>query len=150
MTETKETQRHGENLSLSLDKTLPTNATNTNNTVSNSTLMGETHTIQEEKCRANHQLVSIVLGSSNPDSKTFYDPFNAEVDIGTEVKWTNDDKNMPHTVTSGNPESGPTGVFDSGIMNGGGSSFEHTFDSRGEYEYYCTLHPWMISKITVK
>ncbi|HYO07288.1 MAG TPA: plastocyanin/azurin family copper-binding protein [Phototrophicaceae bacterium] len=112
--------------------------------------MGEAHTIQEEKGGANHQLVSIVPGSSNPDSKTFYDPSNAEVDLGTEVKWTNDDKNMPHTVTSGNPESGPTGVFDSGIMNGDGSSFEHTFDSQGEYEYYCTLHPWMIAKITVK
>ena len=115
MTETKETQRHGENLLLSLDKTLPTNATNTNNTISNSTLMGETHTIREEKGGANHQLVSIVPGSSNPDSKTFYDPSNGEVDLGTEVKWTKDDKNMPHTVTSGNPESGPTGVFDSGI-----------------------------------
>jgi len=149
MTETKKTQRHGENLSLSLDKTLPTNVTTTNNTGSNSTLTGEAHTIKEEK-EANHQLVSIVPGSSNPDSKIFYEPPNAELELGAEVKWTNDDKNMPHTVTSGNPESGPTGVFDSGIINGDGSSFGHTFDSQGEYEYYCTLHPWMIAKITVK
>ncbi len=45
--------------------------------------------------------------------------------------------------------TGPTGVFDSGIMMGDGSSFKHTFDQKGEYEYYCTLHPWMIDKIIV-
>jgi nitrite reductase (NO-forming) len=57
---------------------------------------------------------------------------------------------MPHTVTSGSAGTGPTGVFDSGIMMGDGSSFKHTFDQKGEFEYYCTLHPWMIAKITVK
>ena len=57
---------------------------------------------------------------------------------------------MPHTVTSGSAGTGPTGEFDSGIMMGDGSTFKHTFDQEGEFEYFCTLHPWMISKIIVK
>jgi len=132
MNETKNIQEQGENLSLTLDKTLATNITESNDANSNS------------------NQISIVSGSSSPDSKIFYNPPNAEVQIGTEVTWINNDTNMPHTVTSGNSGEGPTGVFDSGIMIGDGSIFKHTFDQKGEFEYYCTLHPWMIDKIIVK
>ena len=69
--------------------------------------------------------------------------------MGTEVTWINDDSNMPHTATSGSPDSGPSGVFDSGIIMGDGSSFKYTFDKEGEFQYYCTLHPWMVAKIKV-
>jgi plastocyanin len=132
MNETQEIQKQGENLSLTLDNTLATNVTASSDANSNS------------------NQISIVSGSSSPDSKIFYDPPNAEVQVGTEVTWINNDTNMPHTVTSGNSDTGPTGVFDSGIMMGDGSTFKHTFDQKGEFEYYCTLHPWMISKIIVK
>jgi nitrite reductase (NO-forming) len=132
MNETKSIQKQGENLSLTLDKTLATNITESNAENSNS------------------NQISIVSGSSSPDSKIFYNPPNAEVQLGTEVTWTNNEANMPHTVTSGNAGEGPTGIFDSGIMMGDGSSYKHTFDKEGEYEYYCTLHPWMVAKITVK
>ena len=117
---------------LTLDKTLATNTTESNDVKSNS-----------------HQ-ISIVPGSSSPDGKKFYEPSNAEVQLGTEVTWINNDTNMPHTVTSGNSGTGPSGLFDSGIMMGDGSMFKHTFDKKGEFEYYCTLHPWMIAKIIVK
>lgn len=151
--ETAEMQRHGENLSLSTDKNLATSITDTNNT--DTTLMSNTENQaqpegEEGGENENGNSISIVPGSSTPSSKLFYDPTNAEVKLGTEVSWINDDSNMPHTVTSGSPDSGPSGVFDSGIIMGDGSSFKHTFDSQGEYEYYCTLHPWMIAKITVK
>jgi plastocyanin len=132
MNETQEIQKQGENLSLTLDNTLATNVTASSDANSNS------------------NQISIVSGSSSPDSKIFYDPPNAEVQVGTEVTWINNDTNMPHTVTAGNSDTGPTGVFDSGIMMGDGSTFKHTFDQKGEFEYYCTLHPWMISKIIVK
>jgi plastocyanin len=56
---------------------------------------------------------------------------------------------MPHTVTSGNPDQGPSGIFDSGIINGDDSSYKFTFDTQGEYDYYCTLHPWMTAKVIV-
>ena len=132
MHETKEIQKQGENLSLNLDNTLATNLTASTDPNSNS------------------NQISIVSGSSSPDNKIFYDPPEAQVQVGTEVTWINNDTNMPHTVTSGNSDTGPTGVFDSGIINGDGSTFEHTFDQKGEFEYYCTLHPWMISEIIVK
>jgi plastocyanin len=129
--ETEEIQRQGENLSLTLDKTLATNVTESSGANSNS------------------NQITIVSGSSSPDSKLFYDPHNAEVKVGTEITWVNNDTNMPHTVTSGSPGTGHSGVFDSGIMMGDGSTFKHTFDQKGEFEYFCTLHPWMISKIVV-
>jgi FtsP/CotA-like multicopper oxidase with cupredoxin domain len=132
MNETKSIQKQGENLSLSLDKTLATNIT------------------ESSAANSNSNQISIVSGSSSPDSKIFYDPPNAEVQVGTEVTWINNDTNMPHTVTSGDSGTSPTGVFDSGIMMGDGSQFKHTFDQKGEFEYYCTLHPWMIAKIIVK
>ena len=132
MDETKNIREQGENLSLTLDKTLATNITESNDANSNS------------------NQISIVAGSSSPDSKLFYNPPNAEVQLGTEVTWTNNEANMPHTVTSGNAGEGPTGIFDSGIMMGDDSSYKYTFDKEGEDEYYCTLHPWMVAKITVK
>ena len=132
MNETKSIQKQGENLSLTLDKTLATNIT------------------ESSAANSNSNQISIVSGSSSPDSKIFYDPPNAEVQVGTEVTWINNDTNMPHTVTSGDSGTSPTGVFDSGIMMGDGSQFKHTFDQKGEFEYYCTLHPWMTAKIIVK
>lgn len=132
MDATKNIQEQGENHSLAIDKTLATN-------ISESSI-----------ANSSSNQISIVPGSSSPDSKVFYDPANAEVQVGTEVTWINNDTNMPHTVTSGNSNTGPTGVFDSGIMMGDGSSFKHIFDQKGEFEYYCTLHPWMIDKIIVK
>ncbi len=144
--ETTEIQTQGENFSLPKDKSLVTNITDTNNT--DITLMNNTG-IQQQGENESHQSISIVPGSSSPSSEVFYDPTTAEVKLGTEVTWTNDDKGMPHTVTSGRPDDGPSGVFDSGIILGDGSSFKHTFDKRGEFQYYCTLHPWMIARVTV-
>ena len=48
-----------------------------------------------------------------------------------------------------NSEKGSSGIFDSGIINGDHSSYKFTFDTQGEYNYYCTLHPWMTAKVIV-
>ncbi len=149
-TKTTEIQKQGENFSLSTDKNLATNITDTNNI--DTTLMNNTVNQQQGEVEGENgssRPISIVLGSSSPSSEMFYDPTNAEVKLGTEVTWTNDDKGIPHTVTSGGPDDGPSGLFDSGIILGDGSSFKHTFDKRGEFQYYCTLHPWMIAQVTV-
>lgn len=155
---TSKFQEHGENHSPPIDKNPLTNNNNNisnnnnNNVSSNFTLIdneaNEQHKYDSKTSNANP--ISIVLGSSNPDSKLFYEPSHTEVKLGTEVTWINDDTNMPHTVTSGNSDIGPTGVFDSGIINGGGGLFNYKFDEKGTYEYYCTLHPWMNGMITVK
>lgn len=109
-----------------------------------------TNTTESDGANSSSNQISIVPGSSSPDSKMYYDPPNIEVKVGTEVTWVNNDTNMPHTVTSGNVDTGPTGIFDSGIMMGDGSKFKHKFEQKGQFEYFCTLHPWMTSKIIVK
>jgi nitrite reductase (NO-forming) len=61
---------------------------------------------------------------------------------GTTVTWTNNDPAMPHTVTA------VDGSFDSGQI-ASGQSWSYTFNTPGEFEYYCTLHPWMRAKVIV-
>jgi plastocyanin len=53
-----------------------------------------------------------------------------------------------HTVTSGNSQEGPNGVFDSDLM-AAGDSFEFTFSSQGKEDYYCIVHPWMTGSVEV-
>jgi plastocyanin len=92
--------------------------------------------------------ISIVTGASSPTNPKFYDPSSANVAVGTTVTWTNNDATL-HTAVSGDPSSGPSGVFDSGIL-AKGKTFEHKFDTAGTFDYYCTLHPFMIGQIVVK
>jgi plastocyanin len=92
--------------------------------------------------------ISIVPGSSAPNNPKFYDPSTANVTVGTTVTWTNNDATL-HTAVSGDPSSVPSGVFDSGLL-AKGKTFEHKFDTAGSFDYYCTLHPFMIGKIVVK
>ena len=87
-----------------------------------------------------------------PNSATLgdkaYVPNPAEVKVGESVTWTNGDSQI-HTVTSGTVGSADSGsVFDSSILSPK-ATFDHTFETAGEYDYYCTLHPQMFGKITV-
>ena len=92
--------------------------------------------------------ISIVPGASAPNNPKFYNPSPANVAVGTTVTWTNNDATL-HTAVSGDPSSGPSGVFDSGYL-AKGKTFEHKFDAAGTFDYYCTLHPFMIGQIVVK
>ena len=69
------------------------------------------------------------------------------VDVRKKVTWKNLDS-FSHTVTSGTPEDGPDGVFDSGLLPNY-NYFSHTFYEAGIYDYYCTIHPWMQGMIVV-
>jgi plastocyanin len=94
--------------------------------------------------------VSIVSGASVPTNVVFYEPSTVTSSVGSMVTWTNDDTSL-HTVTSGVVEDNvpkPDGAFDSGIM-GVGQSFSFVFDTAGEYDYYCLLHPYMTGKVIV-
>lgn len=82
------------------------------------------------------------------DGQVYYDPENIEVDAGTTVQWENQDT-LPHTATSGTPDSGADGAFDSDALLAG-DSFSFTFSEPGTYEYYCTYHPWMVGTVTVR
>jgi plastocyanin len=70
-----------------------------------------------------------------------FDPGDASVAVGTAVTWTNDD-DATHRIKSGD------GSFDSEDLKKG-STFEHTFDTAGTFEYVCGIHPSMKGTITV-
>ena len=64
------------------------------------------------------------------------------VKAGTTITWSNDDA-MMHTVTA------VDGSFDSGFM-AEGDTWSYTFDTVGEFEYFCSPHPWMRAKVIVE
>ena len=87
-----------------------------------------------------------------PNSATLgdkaYVPNPAEVKVGESVTWTNGDSQI-HTATSGAVGAEDSGsVFDSSILSPK-ATFDFTFDTAGEYDYYCTLHPQMFGKVVV-
>jgi plastocyanin len=91
--------------------------------------------------------ISIVKDAALKADKA-YDPNPAQVKVGDTVTWTNDDSQI-HTATSGTPGSADSGsVFDSKIL-APGATFNFKFDKAGEYDYYCTMHPQMLGKVTV-
>jgi plastocyanin len=71
-----------------------------------------------------------------------YHPADITVYAGTTVRWTNSDP-VTHTVTSDIP-----GIFDSGDM-GQGQTWSFTFDTPGDYGYYCIPHPFMTGTVHV-
>jgi len=64
-----------------------------------------------------------------------------EIPVGTTVVVTNSDP-TPHTFTA------EDGTFDSGSL-AAGETFEFTFDTPGEFAYFCNFHPSMTGTITV-
>src|ERR687893_2230146 len=87
---------------------------------------------------SNSTVVRIV---ANAGSNSF-SPNPVEVKVGETVTWINDDSGR-HTVTSKDD-----GIFDSGVL-GKGQSFSYTFDTAGEYPYYCEPHPNMVGTVVV-
>jgi plastocyanin len=92
--------------------------------------------------------VSIVEGASDFGNKS-YQPSPIKIKVGDTITWTNDDSITPHTVTEGNPSSSMSGAgFDSGLLSQG-QTFKHTFNKVGVVEYFCSLHPTMVGKVSV-
>jgi plastocyanin len=92
--------------------------------------------------------VKIAKGSASPSNNVYFKPATLKIGEGTTVKWTNED-DVLHTVTSGTPEGSSSGtIFDSSYLSGG-KTYEHPFKKTGTFKYYCTLHPYMTSKIVV-
>ena len=102
---------------------------------------------------ADHTSVTVTNapGSSVPGCEETADgcfiPSMVTIDIGGEVIWENNDT-AAHTITSGTPTEGPSGVFDSSLVMAG-SSFSHEFDDAGSFDYFCMVHPWMQGTVMV-
>jgi plastocyanin len=104
----------------------------------NATVAGVTITIQKG---------ASIQGS--PD----YNPDTAKVSASDKIVWVNEDT-AAHTATSGtgatDPDSGK--VFDTSIINGGEKSAPQELKGvkeGDEVPYYCAVHPYMTSKLTV-
>jgi plastocyanin len=96
--------------------------------------------------------ITIPTGASVQGSPD-YNPDAAEVPLNDKVIWVNEDT-VPHTATSGtgaeDPNSGK--IFDTSIINGGqeSSPVQITGAKEGdEIPYYCQVHPYMTSKLTL-
>jgi len=76
-----------------------------------------------------------------------YVPSVITINQGEQVTWANEDVAF-HSVTSGTYES-PTDLFDSGHMDPD-QKFTVSFDKKGDFYFFCTLHPWMKGKVIVQ
>jgi len=110
-------------------------------------LFSLTFPIQVSLAQNESSFVSIVPGSSSPFNGQFYVPNIVTVSADTSITWTNQDTSS-HTITSGDFNIGPTGQFDSGLVNTG-ATFKHQFSIPGTYAYYCTIFPFMSGIVNV-
>lgn len=96
--------------------------------------------------------IAILQGAATQGSPD-YDPDEATVPLGNRIVWDNQDT-VPHTATSGADGSDPAmgDLFDTGIINGGEQSDPVEIEGMAEgdvIEYFCTLHPYMTSVLTI-
>lgn len=70
-------------------------------------------------------------------------PASITVPVGTRVVWTNQQPQVPHTVTSDT-----AGIFDSGTFQTG-ATFAFTFNTVGTFAYHCNIHPNMHGTVVV-
>ena len=101
---------------------------------------------------ADHATVSVSApqGTSVPGCEVTNEcfvPYEVSIDVGGEITWSNDDT-AAHTVTAGSAADGPSGEFDSSLFMAG-TTFSHTFESAGEFDYFCMVHPWMAGIVSV-
>ncbi|WP_148681400.1 plastocyanin/azurin family copper-binding protein [Candidatus Nitrososphaera gargensis] len=95
--------------------------------------------------------INILSGSSvqgNPD----FDPDGLTAKVGDKINVVNQD-NVPHTVTSGTGQNDPNKgqAFDTNIIMGGQSATISLAEVEpGQYDYFCTIHPYMTGKLTVE
>ena len=104
-----------------------------------------------ETSQTSAEIVSIPEGSGAPgceETNECYIPSTLNISAGTTVVWENNDA-AAHLATSGTPDGGPDGIFDSGMIMGG-ATYEYEFSETGEFDYYCLVHPWMIGTVIVE
>jgi LPXTG-motif cell wall-anchored protein len=70
-----------------------------------------------------------------------FKPRNITIDPGDTVQWRNDDPERHNAL-------GENGSFETPVIDEGETS-SHTFDRKGSYPYFCSLHAGMTGKITV-
>ena len=88
--------------------------------------------------------------SSRPgceETNLCYIPSEIIIKTGDSVTWQNQDAAF-HSVTSGFYDD-QSDLFDSGHLDPN-QIFAVTFEEEGTFDYFCTLHPWMMGKVIVE
>jgi len=107
-------------------------------------------TMDEAPAGPTTHVVEVPAGTSVPgceETNSCYAPADITINAGDTVEWPNVDT-AAHTVTSGSPADGPSGVFDSSLLMAD-ATFAFTFEDAGEYDYFCMVHPWMVGTVSV-
>jgi plastocyanin len=105
---------------------------------------GESPAAEEPAAPPANTINATILPGASAQGNPDYDPDPITISQGDGVQWTNED-NAPHTVTSRQE-----GVFDSGLINPADAWLLDSAEiAPAEYEYYCTLHPFMVATLVV-
>ena len=92
--------------------------------------------------------VENAVGSSTPGCEPdCFLPATLTIAPGDTVEFVNND-NAAHTSTSGTPQDGADGNWDSSLVMVG-MSYSVTLDTVGDYPYFCMVHPWMAGLVIV-
>lgn len=111
----------------------------------------ETEEVVNESDFSNIVTIRILRGAVTQGSLD-YEPDAATASIDSLIKWVNEDTTL-HTATSGTGPSDPqsAALFDTGYL---GPNVEYSIPAAdigaGEHTYYCALHPYMVSTITIQ
>jgi len=81
--------------------------------------------------------VTVMVGSEANGGNFGFDPVAVKVSSGTTVTWEWTGKGSTHNVVADD------GSFESDLTSETGFTFEQTFDSVGEYKYFCEPHKSM-------
>jgi plastocyanin len=95
--------------------------------------------------------LTIPMGAATPGNPA-YEPASLTVKKGDAIDVANEDS-VPHTVTSGTGLEDPNAgqMFDTSIITPAASAQLATADiEAGEYDYHCTVHPFMTGKLIVQ
>jgi cytochrome c oxidase subunit II len=95
--------------------------------------------------------LTIPMGAVTPGNPA-YEPASLTVKKGDAIEVVNEDSS-PHTVTSGTGLEDPNAgqMFDTSIITPAASAQLATADlEAGEYDYHCTVHPFMTGTLIVE
>ncbi len=95
--------------------------------------------------------LTIPMGAVTPGNPA-YEPASLTVKKGDAIEVVNEDS-APHTVTSGTGLEDPNAgqMFDTSIITPAASAQLATADlEAGEYDYHCTVHPFMTGTLIVE
>ena len=110
----------------------------------------EAKAAMEAKAEPQTHVVDVPIGTSVPgceETNACFSPADITINAGDTVSWDNIDT-AAHTVTSGSPADGPSGVFDSSLLMAS-ATYAFTFEDAGNYDYFCMVHPWMVGTVSV-